>query len=291
MPVGDEPLVGVILKRLAAAGITDAILNLHHLPHTVTRDVGDGSQWGIRVRYSWEQPEILGSAGGPRHALSLVDDETVLVVNGDSLCDVPPRALWDAHVSAGASVTLGLMPHPSPGAYGGVTLGDVVRSATPRQPSATRENGATTGRWIESRVVTGFVPRSSTLPSVHYPGVQLIQRDVLEALPDQVPAQSVGELYPRLLRERPGSILGVVFESAWLDVGSVDEYRVTCRTLSGDAHGNVIAPGADVHPSARLRRCVVWPGARVPEDCVLDDVIVTGHAPLDAGSRLTSTIV
>lgn len=281
MPVGNEPLVGVILRRLAAAGITDAIVNLHHLPHTVTREIGDGSQWGLHVRYSWEQPEILGSAGGPRHALSLVDAETVLVVNGDSLSDVPLRTLWDAHVDAGASVTLGLMPHPAPGAYGGVTLGDVVPAAVPRAPAA---------RWLASRVVTGFTPRTSAVPSVHYPGIQLIQRDVLEPLPDNVPAQSVGELYPRMLRETPGAIVGVVFESGWLDVGTIDDYRATSRALGANADGNVIAAGADIHPSARLHRCIVWPEARISADCVLDDVIVTGRTPLAAGTQLTSTI-
>ena len=54
-----------------AGGVTDAVLNLHHLPHTLTRLVGDGTDLGMRVRYSWEMP-VLGSAGGPRRALPLL---------------------------------------------------------------------------------------------------------------------------------------------------------------------------------------------------------------------------
>ena len=68
VPVAGTPLVLRILRQLAAAGITDAVLNLHHLPHTLAAVVGDGSDVGVRVRYSWEMP-VLGSAGGPRHAL------------------------------------------------------------------------------------------------------------------------------------------------------------------------------------------------------------------------------
>ena len=49
------------------------VLNLHHLPATITASVGDGSDLGARVRYSWENP-VLGSAGGPRHALPLLID-------------------------------------------------------------------------------------------------------------------------------------------------------------------------------------------------------------------------
>src|SRR5687767_8573965 len=71
LPVAGVPLVHRILRSLAASGVTDAVLNLHHLPHTLTRLVGDGSALGMRVRYSWEVP-VLGPAGGPRRAVPLL---------------------------------------------------------------------------------------------------------------------------------------------------------------------------------------------------------------------------
>ena len=264
MPVGDEALACRILRRLAEAGIREAVLNLHHLPHTVTREVGDGSQCGLRVRYSWEQPRVLGSAGGPRHALPLVAGDTVLVVNGDTLCDIPLRTLWEAHTSSGALVTLGLMPHPAPGRYGGVVLD---------------AEGA----------VTAFVPRTSTVPSVHYPGIQLVRRAVLEGLPDDTPAESVAQLYPQVMAATPGAVRGVVFDARFDDVGTVEDYRRTCRAFGTDARGNVIDAAATVAGTASLRDCIVWPGAHVPAGCVLDDVVVTGHVPLAAGQHLSQT--
>ena len=54
------------------AGVRDLVLNLHHRPASIDARVGDGSDLGVRVRYSWEQP-VLGSAGGPRRALPLLD--------------------------------------------------------------------------------------------------------------------------------------------------------------------------------------------------------------------------
>src|SRR5919112_4472229 len=71
LPIAGEPLVRRILRFLQAAGVADVVMNLHHLPHTLTQRVGDGSDIGIRVRYSWESP-VLGSAGGPRRALPLL---------------------------------------------------------------------------------------------------------------------------------------------------------------------------------------------------------------------------
>src|SRR5512134_4060259 len=71
LPLGSEPLARRILRWLGTAGVRDAVLNLHHLPHTLTQGIGDGSDIGVRVRYSWELP-VLGSAGGPRCALPLL---------------------------------------------------------------------------------------------------------------------------------------------------------------------------------------------------------------------------
>jgi hypothetical protein len=73
-------------------------------------------------------------------------------------------------------------------------------------------------------------------------------------------------------------------------VGTVEDYRRTCRALAGDADGNVIDPLATIARDARLRGCIVWPGAHVPSGAVLDDVVVTGHTPLAAGTRLENTV-
>ena len=65
-------LIERLLEWLRREGVRDVVLNLHHLPHTITRVVGDGAHLGLRARYSWE-PVILGSAGGPRRALPLLE--------------------------------------------------------------------------------------------------------------------------------------------------------------------------------------------------------------------------
>src|SRR3954453_7159741 len=73
VPVNGETLARRAVRWLVAQGVTDLVLNLHHRPETITGSVGDGSDMGATVRYSWEAP-LLGSAGGPRHALPLLVD-------------------------------------------------------------------------------------------------------------------------------------------------------------------------------------------------------------------------
>src|SRR5881396_3477572 len=122
IPVAGEPLVRRIIAWLAANGVTDLVLNLHHLPETLTASVGDGSDLSARVRYSWEQPVVLGSAGGPRQALPIVGAEVFLIVNGDTLTDVDVVDLARAHTRSDALVTLALVPNRRFDRYAGVTL-------------------------------------------------------------------------------------------------------------------------------------------------------------------------
>src|SRR6266540_3588892 len=72
-PVDGEPLARRTIRSLVAQGFADLVVNLHNKPETITAAVGDGSDLAARVRYSWESP-VLGSAGGPRHALPLLLD-------------------------------------------------------------------------------------------------------------------------------------------------------------------------------------------------------------------------
>src|SRR5579863_759199 len=70
VPLGDRTLIERLLAWLAGEGVRDVVINLHHHPASLTGLVGDGRHLGLTVRYAWE-PVILGSAGGPRHALPI----------------------------------------------------------------------------------------------------------------------------------------------------------------------------------------------------------------------------
>src|SRR5262249_3908915 len=102
IPVAGVPIVRRIVAWLARHGVTDIVLNLHHRPEPTPAVLGDGSDLGVRARYSWEQPVVLGSGGGPRQALPIVGAGTFLIVNGDTLTDLDPGALVDAHTASGA---------------------------------------------------------------------------------------------------------------------------------------------------------------------------------------------
>ena len=258
LPVAGQPLITRILRGLRDAGVTDAVLNLHHLPQTLTRIVGDGSDLGLRVRYSWENP-VLGSAGGPRQALPLIGASTFLIVNGDTLADGDLRALVAAHQRSGALVTMAGIVNTDPAKYGGIV-------ATP--------DGA----------VTRFAKRGATDPSYLFVGVQVAEAEAFATLAPGTPFESVAAVYPALISERPGSIRVHVCEGEFLDIGTPDDYLRTSLLLSrregtGALHGagtrvdatariedSILWDDVEVGAGSMLRQCIVTDGARVPED-------------------------
>lgn len=88
LTVGGQPLIVWHLQRLAAAGVRDVVVNLAWLGGQIRDALGDGSRWGLRLRYSPEGEEGLETGGGIHRALALLGPDPFLVVNGDIWTDM-----------------------------------------------------------------------------------------------------------------------------------------------------------------------------------------------------------
>lgn len=89
LPAGGKPLIVWHLEALAAAGFREVVINHAHLGTQIETTLGDGSRWGLTIRYSPEPEGALETAGGIAQALPLLGESPFLVVNGDIFCD------WD----------------------------------------------------------------------------------------------------------------------------------------------------------------------------------------------------
>lgn len=278
-PVDGEPLARRIIRWLVSHGISDLVLNLHHRPESITAAVGDGSDLGARVRYSWESP-VLGSAGGPRHALPLILDrpsppnaskvsDMFILVNGDTLTNVDLRAMIQHHRECGALVSMALIPNPRPDKYGGVLLD---------------ERGA----------VTRFTRRGTPGPSFHFIGPQVVNADVFAGLPDGIPAESVLEVYPRLMRERPGSVAGYSGDWTFQDVGTPADLLATSLALAA-ADGRPDCPrwgrNSRVDPSAQVTRSVLWDDVRVGAGARIHECVLSDGVVIPPGTELAHAVV
>lgn len=103
MPIGDIPILEVVIRQLKHAGFTELTLAVGHLAELLKAYFGDGDKWGVQIHYSYEE-HPLGTAG----PLSLIAglDEPFLVMNGDLLTTLDYRALWEYHKTHAAIATL-----------------------------------------------------------------------------------------------------------------------------------------------------------------------------------------
>jgi mannose-1-phosphate guanylyltransferase len=269
IPVAGIPMIRRIAAWLVAQGVGDLVLNLHHRPETLAACLGDGRDLGARIRYSWELPRILGSAGGPRLARPIVGGDPFFIINGDTLTDVDLPQLAEAHAASGALVTLALVPNHEFNRYGGVQLD-------------------ASGR------VTGFVRRGPAAQgSYHYIGVQIVAGRVFDRLEPGTPASSIGGVYDAWIAAQPGSIRGVVSDALFYDVGTPADYwrMLTAFAAAEAVPGWNIGSDARIDASARVANSVLWDDVEVGADVSLDECIVTDGTVVPAGARYQRTIL
>ena len=84
---GGKPLIEWHLEKLAAAGVHYVVINTSHLAEQFPDALGDGSRWGLRIRYAYEGPTPLETGGGMLNALPLLGSEPFIAVNGDIWTD------------------------------------------------------------------------------------------------------------------------------------------------------------------------------------------------------------
>ena len=103
LPVGGKPLIVWHLERLAAAGVHYVVVNTAHLAEQFPDTLGDGSRWGLRIRYAYEGATPLETGGGMLNALPLLGNAPFIAVNGDIWCDadfatLPAEPIGLAHL-------------------------------------------------------------------------------------------------------------------------------------------------------------------------------------------------
>ena len=152
-----KTLVERVLEWLKREGIEDVVLNLHHRPESITAIVGDGGGLGLRVSTPgngccWDPP-----ADRSRHHTWPTLTGPCLIVNGDTLTDLPLAPLIEAHRTSAARATLAVIRNTRPDHYNGI-----------------RANA--------DRNVTEFVAKGHTDPTWHFVGIQVVEADVFDRI-------------------------------------------------------------------------------------------------------------
>lgn len=193
LPMDGHPLIAYGLGLLQHAGIRDIVINLHYLGDHIRDYCKDGSQWGLRIRYS-EEPEILGSGGGLKRAAALMKGESFVAINADTLMDIDIRAVMAAHNPKHAGLMTLIPISPTD------TYGRVARNAN--------------GHLAE------FGSGDYT-----FAGVQIVTPQLIAQLPEG--ECSVIEAGYKPLISGGATVDTVIHTGYWNDIGTVERYEKT----------------------------------------------------------------
>jgi NDP-sugar pyrophosphorylase family protein len=193
MPIGDHPILEVIVRQLAAKGFAHITMAVNHQANLIRAFFGDGSAWGVRIDYSMESQPLSTIA-----PLALIPDlpEHFLLMNGDVLTDLDFGAFWEAHVRADQAFTIAAACRTDTTEYGVLHVD-------------------------QSNTLTGFEekPVKKYLVSM---GVYMVSRRLLAKVPA---GRKYGfdDLMHDLLAEGP-PVAVHPYGGYWLDIGRPDDY-------------------------------------------------------------------
>jgi len=166
LPVGEKPIVQRIIEQLRAAGITDLILATGYHAELIRAFCGDGSKFGVSIRYVHEE-QPLGTAG-PAAALAgeIAAGELLLLMNGDLVTDLDFRDFIASACASGCDLTVAYAKHVYRSPYGVLTISDGVVTSVTEKPET--EYAISAGMYCLTAEAIALIPSGTffTLPDL-----------------------------------------------------------------------------------------------------------------------------
>lgn len=277
LPVGGVPFTEHQILKAKAAGISEIVLATSYLAEVFKPYFGDGSAFGIKIKYAVEEV-ALGTGGAIQNAASLLSPaDQVVIFNGDVLSAHDLAAQIKFHKEMQADVTLYLTQVADARAYGCVELlpGDRVKS---------------------------FLEKSETPPSnLINAGCYVFNRSIIDEIPAGRVVSIERESFPQLLAADK-TVFGFVDSAYWLDIGTPAALIKASKDL---ITGKVFSPATPSHDGDSLiskdamvaDRCTISDGSFihpkvvVESECEISGSIIGEGAVIGAGCKVIDSFI
>ena len=294
LPIASLPVTEHQLAMAQRAGIKRIVLATSYLSEVFIPYFGDGSKWGMEIKYAVEK-EPLGTGGAIRNAAKeLSGDQQVVIFNGDVLSSHNLKAQIDLHIHSGADVTLHLTPVEDARAYGCVPTDSDGR-------------------------VTAFLEKmDNPVTNTINAGCYVFDKSVIDSIPENEVVSVEHQTFPALISEKK-KVMGFIEKAYWLDIGTpnalmkgsrdlvtgladadaLDKYKFSHRdenyvSLSESITGRFVN-GSAIGAHCTLTNCqvdgsIISDGVDA-ENCIIKNSFIEIGAKLPSGSVIENSFV
>ncbi len=275
IPFLNRPLIAFTIDYLRQFGCDELIINLHHEPESVRAQIGDGAQFGVRISYAVEEPEILGTSGALDNVRAQLENDTFIVVNGKIITDIDLAAALQTHREKQALATLVLRPNPKRERFSEVLVtadGRIEKFGGIPHPSS-------------------LIPHPSDAPLM-FTGIHILDPQIFEFIPRGVFSDSVRDVYPPALAAGKVIAAHVAEEGSWYELSTLERYWAISREFLRRAGRNVVMDeGCVIDPSARISGSILWRRVRVERGARLTDCVIGDDAVIPAEAEFQRAVI
>jgi NDP-sugar pyrophosphorylase family protein len=298
VPVANKPIMQYNIELLKRYGIKEIAANIHYFPEQVENYFGDGSHFGVNLRYSFEE-DLLGTAGGVLRMAQLMDiKDTFIVLSSDVLTDVNLSRMVSLHKKKKALATIALIAVEDTSQYGVVVTGENDRiTAFQEKPS-----------------------RQDALSKMVNTGIYVFEPEILEMIPKDRSYDFGNQVFPKLVEDN-APFYGYKMIEYWNDVGGVEKlisanYDVLQGLVRAEVSakrmgkGTWLGKNTSVDRSAKFdgtiilgdksvvgRNVEIYGNVSIGDKCTIEDgaiikdCVIWSDTKIGKGSRLNKCIV
>jgi len=291
VPFLNRPFLLYQIEILRRAGIEDITLSLSYQPNKIEDIMGDGSDYGVNLRFITE-PHPMGTGGAYKFAAENIR-ETTVVFNGDILTDLDISEVIAFHKARKAVATIVLTPVENPSAYGLVETdadGKVLRFLEKPKPEQLAE--------LPTNTINA--------------GIYILEPEVLDLIPAGENHSFEYNVFPDLLSSQKDFYAFILKENYWRDIGNPESYLQGHQDfLSGKVKGFEIEKASQaeishtaivdensfvdedciIKPNARVINSVIGKGVLIEEKAVIENSVIWSHTRISSNSEIRGAVI
>lgn len=291
VPVVNRPFLLYQIEVLRRAGIKNITLSLSYQPDKIEDVLGDGSEYGVELRFITE-PNPLGTGGAYRFAADELR-ETTVVLNGDILTDFDLSTILSFHREKGSAATLALKSVEDPRTYGLVesdTDGRILRFIEKPKPEDLDELAVNT---INA-------------------GIYVLEPAILDLIPKGENRSFEYDVFPEIMGRKMPFFTYVLDSEYWRDIGTPASYLTAHHDfLDGTIKGfdlersqhtdiataaivdsrSVLGDDCVIKPGARVSNSVLGPGVHVEEKAIVENSVIWAHTRISTAADIRDAVI